>query len=57
MKDTRRVLELQLTDNLLSLAKEFKGQPGKCAGLFNQSLLEDPAQSQDTDLTPPPPKP
>lgn len=43
------VLELQLTDNLLALTKQFKGQPEKAAEFFTQSLLEDPPQSQATD--------
>lgn len=55
VKATRTALELQLTDNLLTLAKEFKGQPVKAAEFFDQSKLEDPAQSQATDATPPPP--
>ena len=53
VKTTRTALELQLLDNLLTLAKEFKGQPEKAAEFFDQSKLEDPTQSQDT----PPPTP
>ena len=51
VKTTRRSLELQLLDNLLALAKLFKGQPEKAAEFFNQSLLEDPQH------TPVPPNP
>ena len=54
VKTTRTALELQLLDNLLTLAKEFKGQPEKAMEFFDQSKLEDPTQSQDT---PPPPTP
>ncbi|MEO7932298.1 MAG: hypothetical protein ABIT76_03970 [Chthoniobacterales bacterium] len=54
VKTTRTALELQLTDNLLTLAKEYKGQPEKAAEFFDQSKLEDPTQSQATDATPPP---
>lgn len=49
VKTTRRALELQLTDNLLTLAKEFKGQPDKAVLFFDQSRLEDPTQSQGTE--------
>lgn len=47
MRTTRTVLELQLTGNGLSLAREFKGQPKKAAEFFNQSLLEDPTRDAD----------
>jgi len=58
VRSTRTALELQLTDNLLTLAKEFKDQPEKCAEFFNQSLLEDPTLNQSTDATvPTPPQP
>ena len=53
VKTTRRTLELQLTDNLLTLAKEFKGQPDKAALFFDQSRLEDPTQSQGTEAAKP----
>lgn len=53
VKTTRRTLELQLTDNLLALAKEFKGQPDKAALFFDQSRLEDPTQSQATEAAKP----
>ena len=49
VKTTRRALELQLTDNVLTLARQFKGQPEKAAVFFDQSKLEDPAQSQGPD--------
>jgi hypothetical protein len=49
VKTTRTALELQLTDNVLTLAKQFKGQPEKAAVFFNQALLEDPTQSQATE--------
>ena len=45
-KTTRTALEMQLTDNVLTLAKAFKGQPEKAAEFFDQSRLEDPTQSQ-----------
>ncbi|MEO5717487.1 MAG: hypothetical protein ABIR29_02825 [Chthoniobacterales bacterium] len=45
VKTTRRALELQVFDNLLSLAKLFKDLPAKAAEFFNQSLLEDLAQN------------
>jgi hypothetical protein len=54
VKTTRTALELQLTDNLLALAKEFKGRPEKAAEFFTQSLLEDPTQSEEPEE---PPKP
>ncbi len=53
VKTSRRTLELQLTDNLLALAKEFKGQPDKAALFFDQSRLEDPTQSQATEAAKP----
>lgn len=34
VRTTRTALELQLTDNLLTLAKDFKGQPDKAGGVF-----------------------
>ncbi len=43
---TRRPLEIQLTDNLLTLAKQFVGQPERAAEFFDQSLLEDPVQAK-----------
>jgi hypothetical protein len=46
VKTTRTALEMQLTDNLLALAREFKGQPEKATEFFDQSLLEDPTLSQ-----------
>ena len=49
VRTTRTALELQLTDNVLALAKQFKGQPEKAAVFFDQSKLEDPSQSQATD--------
>ena len=55
VKSTRTALELQLLDNLLTLAKEFKGQPEKAMEFFDQSKLEDPTQSQATDNPPPTP--
>ena len=48
-RTTRTTLELQLTDNLLMLAKDFKGQPDKAAEFFDQSLIEDPTKSQDDE--------
>jgi hypothetical protein len=53
VKTTRAALELQLTDNLLTLAKQFKGQPEKAAEFFTQSLLEDPTRDQGDDPAPP----
>ena len=53
VKTTRTALELQVLDNLLTLAKEFKDQPEKATEFFDQSKLEDPTQNQDT----PPPTP
>ena len=53
VKTTRTALQLQLLDNLLMLAKEFKGQPEKAAEFFDQSKLEDPIQSQNTTPTTP----
>jgi hypothetical protein len=44
VRDTRTPLELQLLDNLLTLAKSCKGQPEQAAQFFDQSLLEDPAR-------------
>lgn len=46
VRTTRTALELQLTDNLLTLARQFKGQPEKAAEFFDQSLLEDPTRDQ-----------
>jgi hypothetical protein len=51
VRTTRTALELQLTENLLSLAKQFIGEPARATQFFNQSLLEDPQQA------PPPPAP
>lgn len=53
VKTTRTALELQLTDNLLALAKLFKGQPAKAAEFFNQSLLEDPQHPPVPPVPPP----
>jgi hypothetical protein len=53
IKTARRALELQLTDDLLALAKEFKGQPDKAALFFDQSRLEDPAESRATEAAKP----
>jgi hypothetical protein len=53
LKTARTALELQLTDNLLALAKEFKGQPEKAAEFFTQSLLEGPTRDQGDDPAPP----
>ena len=52
VRTTRGPLELQLLDNLLTLAKQFKAEPDRAAEFFNQSLLEDPLNP-----APPPPKP
>lgn len=49
VKTTRTALELQLMDNLLTLAKEFKGQPQKAHEFFNQSKLEDPSRQHPED--------
>lgn len=46
VRDTRRALELQLMDNLFTLAKLYKGQPEAAAQFFDQSLLEDPQQGE-----------
>lgn len=51
---TRRALELQLTDNLLALARQFKGQPAKAAEFFDQSQLENPTPNKPAS---PPPTP
>ncbi|HEX8372191.1 MAG TPA: hypothetical protein VF585_05400 [Chthoniobacterales bacterium] len=54
VKTTRTALELQLMKNLLTLAKDFVGQPEKEAEFFDQSKLEDPTQSQEAeDVVPP----
>jgi len=55
VKETRMALELQLLDNLLTLAKQFKAQPEKAAEFFTQSLLEDPTQSEEPETPTPPP--
>jgi hypothetical protein len=34
VRTTRTALELQLTDNVLTLAREFKGQPAKARGVL-----------------------
>lgn len=53
VKATRHDLELQLFDNLLTLAKMFKDEPARAAEFFDQSLLEDPVHAP----TPPPATP
>jgi hypothetical protein len=57
VKTTRTALGLQLLDNLLTLAKQFKGQPSRAAEFFNQSLLEDPQQGNGGVTPPTPPGP
>lgn len=52
VRTARTALELQLMDNLLTLAKQFKGQPEKAAEFFDQSLLEDPTRNQQDDEPP-----
>jgi hypothetical protein len=52
VRATRTALELQLFDNLLTLAKQFKGEPERAAEFFNQSLLEDPASPTPPPVTP-----
>ena len=57
VKTTRRALELQLTVNVLTIAKDFVGQPDKATLFFDQSRLEDPTQSQGTEAAKPGAKP
>lgn len=47
VRETRTALELQLTDNVLVLAREYKARPEKASEFFNQSLLEDPSRNNE----------
>ncbi len=48
----RDTLELQLMDNLLVLAREFKGRPNDGLALFDQSLIRRPSAAS-SDAEPP----
>jgi hypothetical protein len=56
VRDSRTPLELQLVDNVLTLARIYKGQPEKAAQFFDQSLLEDPQHPATGEAPTAPPK-
>jgi hypothetical protein len=54
----RDEVELQLMDNLLTLAKEFKGNPDRGMDFFDQSIIRPDSPSPEPDTAPAPtPKP
>lgn len=51
---TRTALELQLGKNILAIAFHHLAHPERAVDYFNQSLLEDPTQNNEDDVTPEP---
>lgn len=50
----RGAVEMQLMDNLLTLAKQFKGQPDRGLDFFDQSIIRGPAAAPATPTPPTP---
>lgn len=54
-KDARLALAIQMTKNVLDIAKNNIGNPDAADLFFNQSLLEDKGSSKNEDTPPTPP--